>query len=230
MTVMTLGMLMNPFLSHAATQAVTVPADAIGITEKTFTELQNATCDYHSEARCGTLIDQLAGSVVLRVEHAGEMYVVNQPYDLPLIQRWIPDGLYTTGSRLYLVKNGYRIMLPSGKKLQRIMTVAKNGGAVGVSESDFLALMTTCESADMNDECHQRYNHGQELFEQLGGSMIMRTEHAGELYYINPFNDPSPSAVYPLGEKGVLKNNATTVSPDLIAQLMTGKGKYFKVQ
>lgn len=236
MLVVSAIILSTPLLGRAITPSIYAPEDVVGISEEIYTSLKNVTCDYHSTEACGPLVDQLAGSVVMRVEHAGEMYIIREPYDLPIIQTWIPDGLYSVDNKQYLVKNGYKILLPEGKKLKRLMTVARNGGATGISEEDFAALMTTCESADMNDSCHTAYTRGQEIFAQLQGSIIMRVEHTGELYYINPFNDPSPSAVYPLSNSGNLSvsntiaNNALEIKAAIITEITTGKGKYFKVQ
>lgn len=220
---------------YASAADITAPKDVIGITEVTYETLKNVTCDYHSNARCGTLVDQLAGSVVMRVKHAGELYFVSQPYDLPILKRWLPNGLYRTEEgKFILVKDALKIPLPANKIAKRTQALVKNDAVIGVAESDFAALMTTCEGSDV--ACIARYQRGQSLFQHLAGSIIMRVEHAGELYYVNPNEEPSPSAVRPwLDEtQTALSSSVSTtaiVTPSsLIAEMTTGKGVYFKKQ
>lgn len=238
------------FIALPAFAAYKTPSDITGISEKTYTALKNARCDYESTVRCGSLIDQLAGKVVMRTEHNGEMYIVSEPFDLPLIKRFLPNGFYAIkqgdNKTYYLLIDGYKIFMTGKNAFQRLLDIAKNDGVIPVSENDYGSLMMQCEYyPDTNPNytlveyqtCIKKYDVGQELFRRLEGRLIMRVEKAGELYYVDPTSDPSPSAILPINEPIIggdhsfffyMKQRAMSEKISLMRSILLGNDKFLK--
>lgn len=226
-----------PFMGHAKDLQISLPDGAVGITEATYQELKNTVCT-GGTPECGTLVDSLAGKIIFRAEHLGEMYIVSEKDELPspIIRRYVPNGFYKTRengkTKYFLVQDSYTIPLKKSNAFYRLNNLAENDTVVPVSENDFAAMGITCEGS--SESCLTQYALGQTLFKQLWGKMIMRVENNGELYYVNPF-DNNASALIPFdnltanSEKpfAKIKEYAVHVPASVMKLIDSGKNRYY---
>jgi hypothetical protein len=199
---------MLPLTMHAAeSQFPLMDADTItGVTEETFDHLQTATCTYGGN--CDSLIQSLSRRIIMRIEDKGQMYWVNTTDGLPRLNRYLPNGFYSDGNKYYLVSEGVRIRLKRGEAYQKLLTVARYQGKVSfvtpVSENDFSAMLSSCESygpgnaatEELYKQCYAIQQKGKMIAERLEGKVIMRVGYGGQLLYVLP--DTSDVSIQPL--------------------------------
>ena len=128
------AVLVAPAITSA--RVVDLHPDAIGITEADYYTLKSSHCYYegapstavHSAvtgALCDPLLAQLAGQIVFRAQHYGEMYQVNDGDGWGPLTRYLPDGFYEAGGTLYWVAEGRRTRLPESDGFRRILLTAQ---------------------------------------------------------------------------------------------------------
>ncbi len=139
-----------PAVSSA--RVIDLDPEAIGVSEANFQELRTSHCYMNSVDApdtavssevsgmlCDPLLARLAGHIIFRAEHAGEMYQVNDGDGLPSIVRYLPDGFYQANGKLFWVANGRRTRLPDGDSFRRILlTVQRTPSMATYVNSDAL--------------------------------------------------------------------------------------------
>lgn len=197
-------------VSSATAQA----KEIVGITEDTFQQLQTSHCSYEQPAGmvstkrggyCDPLIAQLEDAIVMRVEAHGEQYWINTGDGLPVVNRYLPNGMYTTGKKLYWVQGGFVQQLKKGRAFSTILRSSQWQDSVTtpISNADFDRMMRSCEYYGVDNPttnpqyqaCVLEYNQGQITHTQLQRSIVMKVQDAGMLYYIPAGGDSNPVSI-----------------------------------
>jgi hypothetical protein len=157
-------------------RVVDLPSDSVGVTEVTYQQLKAAHCYYdgsqpdtavrssHLGAWCDPIVAQLAGQVIFRAEHHGELYLVNDGDGWPTVTRYLPDGIYQAGDTNYWVANGLRTRLPAGDEYRRILLTAQRNAS----------MITYVSSANFSTEQQT----------SLRGRIVVMTDQNGALGYV----------------------------------------------
>lgn len=142
-------------------------------------------------------------TVNFRAEKNGEMYRLStEGYGTVdvLLERYLPDGIYRTSGKVYLVANGKKSLLRQGEVRRTILERVRNDYTFWspVSEKDWDWYVYSC--ADMSQDAAKGFGNiyfdftlgrcrnlmvGQWESAGWGGKMVMRVERNGELYYID---------------------------------------------
>lgn len=164
-----------PFVSSA--RVVDLDPEAIGLTEADYYTLKDSHCyfseadapsdavkSYHSGMFCDPLLAQLAGQIIFRAQHGGEMYRVNDADGDDSLIRYLPDGFYKAKNTLYWVANGERVRLPKGDAYRRVMLVAQRSRG----------MITYIKTTSMNTERQAA----------LRGRIVLIVDDNGRLAYV----------------------------------------------
>lgn len=183
--------------THAAVQ---LPQDAIGVSEETFQLLkstQSVSCTPETVGKsdsCPEIAKKLNGKIIFRAETTGAMYRFEYVGGIGvwsgLLERYIPDGFYSVGHKHYWVANGYRMRIRKNggfaRFLERMQTYQPSH--VGLSQSDFQSLFTTCEyyggDKTQFDSCLKVVEHAHKLTTSLQGKVVIAAEGDGDAIYI----------------------------------------------
>lgn len=228
-----------PLAGKAAVDQRTVidfPTGAIGVSEQTYQELQDAYCTYDY---CDPLVERLHGKVIVRMHHHGEMYLVDRNDGVPRLRSYLPDGFYKAGKRHYYISNGFRIRLKKGSAYATILKHAQDGSVVitPVSAYDFQGMINTCEDyseiyggdSSIYQECVVQSEVGAQVQERLQGRIILTVEGTGQMYYV-PYSGLSTPYPVVLDKKvdqkpffSFVKDNALPVKKKQLRRVMSGK-------
>lgn len=186
-----------PTLTHAAGVTLPPASEAIGITEATYQQLQEAHCYFEEEPNsvkttlgrnCDPLVAKLEHNIVMRVEAHGEQYWINTGDGLPIVNRYLADGFYKAGKKHFLVTDGFRVRLQKGSAYQTVLSGVQSGDIrmTGISEEDFGTFYGIgCEEPGTEHICDEQVQRREELTEQLAGRIVMRAETDGSLWYLD---------------------------------------------
>ena len=241
------GYLIITLPAAKAENELTLPVDAIGISEATYSELQTLECTGYEDPNLGTqyscpdLVADLLDKVIFRAEHLGEMYKVSYlsdpsgHYATVVLKTYLPDGFYKANNKYYWISNNIKLRLKRGSAYSTLLSGIKCDDTycmayTGISKTNFETMLMSCEGYAENpdtdqlyQECITKYIQGEDLRWQLRGKVIMLTEANGELYYIsnNDFNN-----LYELGKKAdnksfykFIKTQAITVNKNQMRKI-----------
>lgn len=176
-----------------------VPAGTIGVSEATFKHVKQAECSAHE---CDSLLVKLSGKVIMRVENGGALYRVVAGSQSRHVLPYVPNGVYAetkngdeTG-RLFYINAGFKVRLDKEDMFNHVQSIAHNHAhmTLGISEDTFSTItgfMDGCSffgAVDAEDEqaCSDDAARRNEVREQLAGTLLIRAQGNGELYYIAP--------------------------------------------
>lgn len=169
--------------------------DPVAVTEAQYAQLKTETCENPEGGYCiPDFLGSLAHRVVQRVESNDQLYWINTGDGADSVLPYLPDGFYKTGKKklgtrkYWVVMDGVKRRIKKGNTYARVQQMLANQHGRGISETDFQSLLTSCEyyGGDMipYTECVAIYNRGQELLEELAGTIVQRVEGDGSLHYI----------------------------------------------
>lgn len=180
---------------------VNLTPDIIGISESSYKELLDSRCYNVADSAssdaittalgrlCDPIWEDLEGRVILRAQHAGEMYLVDTSDILPIRYRYLPDGFYQVKkNRYYWVADGYKHKLKLKNIYSAFLETAIKGDSRVTPASDLdiqaLACLDYGEGAACSDVLMGREELYDNLQQRLVGRVIMAAESDGKLYFI----------------------------------------------
>lgn len=160
-----------------------IPEGAVGLSEAAYQQLKNSHCYMGPQEGgtvaigglyCDSFIAPFVGKIVFRAAHHGEMYWVNTGDGLPLLNRYLPDGIYKVGKKYYLMDNGRKLKLNTQDCFSTMENHVKSGSIkyYGVNNADWTL---------MNSETVE----GNALRKKMAGKIFILTEQDGSLWYVS---------------------------------------------
>lgn len=196
--------LILPSLTNAMT-VINLTPDIIGVSESVYQELLGSRCYNTVESApgdaiatalgrlCDPIFQDLEGSVVLRAQHVGEMYLINTADVLPIRNRYLPDGFYRVKNRYYWLADGYKHKLKLKNIYSAFLETAAAGDSRVTPASDLDIQALACLDYGEGSTCTSIISGHEELYDNLQqrliGRVIMAAESDGQLYFIPYINE-----------------------------------------
>lgn len=231
------AMLLSSAAPALAGGSVDIPTGSIGVSAEQLQRIREAHCAYEMQPGyivtplgryCDPVIGTLEGTVIHR-EDTGAMFWINTADGLPGVNRYLPNGFYKVNRngkmRYYWVSNGVRLKLHMKEDLfaqitQRIVD-SPQYSAVPVSDSTFSDL-EAAKAIYANPTYHAQLVH------RLNGSVVMRVEHDGSLYYVNELASDTDIKgdivnISPKNVKTIVQDFATPVQWNVMKKLVAAR-------
>lgn len=185
---------------------VEMPEYAVGISEdywyekivssQTDGDIPCPTVNGNTACDISTGLFDMHSNIIARVEDKGQMYtwhyIDNNYYDGFKLFRYLPDGIYKTKKKVYLVQDGVRFRLKKGSAYEKTLAVARAGYAESVNQNmiDLLSQDKgdVCERmgyeqvlGTSTDECTEAINGA---FDRYEGNLLINVDEDGAVYYI----------------------------------------------
>lgn len=195
--------------------AVSFAKEIVGVTEATFQQLKDSGCSYESQPGyvktdygfCAPLIAQLKDSIVMRVEAHGEQYWINTSDGFPLVNRYLPNGFYRSGKKLFWVQEGFKTQIRKKQAFSTILHKAQqmDGNVTAISNADFDRMLQSCEYHGTGNPatdpqytaCVAEVEKGRATHTKLAGSIVMKVQDGGQLFYVPAGDDTNPVNIAP---------------------------------
>lgn len=227
---------------------ISIPKDAVGVTEDDFTELKASNCYFEERTGateisdgvyCDPLLAKLHDKIIFRAQHFGEMYWMNTADGLGTgPHRYLPDGMYTSNDNYFIVSQGIKKRIRKDSAYDSVVAFAQgakagNSLSTPINETDWNAFVKTCEEieaefSDQKDDLPYSVLFGQcdrneieGIWQSDGhlGQLILRVEDNGSLYYVRPNNYWATVHVVPNNNADVI-DLVQTVSSTMSSKIM----------
>jgi hypothetical protein len=143
----------------------------------------------------------------MRVEAHGEQYWINTSDGLPLVNRYLPNGFYRSGKKLFWVQEGFRTQIRKREAFATILHKAQqmDGNVTPISNADFDRMLQSCEyygtgspaTDAVYQACLDDVAQGRTIHTELAGSIVMKVQDAGQLFYVPAGDDTNPMNIAP---------------------------------
>lgn len=183
-------------LAPSALYAVEMPVGTVGVSEATYAHITTATCTYEEYGGCDDVIESLDGKIISRVDANGELYQVQVGDGAagPVL-RYIPDGFYRVGKKVYHANSGLLVRIKRGSAYKTLRRVARSSVAVGVSNADLGYLINPEHACDGNESCAAYWLN---RVSELEGSILLDVDTAN-VFYVK--NNPNSGMLMPVSKK-----------------------------
>lgn len=244
--------------ANITSDPVSIPVDAVGITEEDFQTLKDAHCYFEATSGaveisegvyCDPLLAKLHDKIIFRAHHFGEMYWMNVADGLATgPHRYLPDGIYKTHNRYFIVAQGIKKRLRRNAAYDQIVAFAQGGKegksfSVPMTEENWNAHVKTCAEIESEwnaqrdnlpysvlfGQCERNEIEGIWQSDSYLGRLILRVENNGSLYYVRSNNYWATVHVIERNDEAVInlaEDVASNVSQKIMKQLVSFEPLY----
>ena len=187
-----LGITLPTIAVQAAIQlqphVVDIPQGSISLSDSDIDVMRDKTpCGAQPLPSCGTLGEKSIAGQIYFHEATGALYQLHGEmegaiYTVRFIL-FLPNGIYRSVNKVFLVANGRRIKLTKGQAVDKTITAATTGAAWGMTQANIDLMIdknSACYNAAEEETCLLRADS---MNSQFSGQLIMSSD-TGAVYYV----------------------------------------------